>query len=40
MNQNMNQIRARHVLAFANDPYVNVKNVTRVFVITDYSISD
>lgn len=25
MNQNMNQIRARHVLAFANDPYVNVK---------------
>ena len=22
------------------DPYVNVKNVTRVFVITDYSISD
>ena len=25
MNQNMNQIRARHVLAFANDPYVNIK---------------
>ena len=25
MNQNMNQIRARHVMAFANDPYVNVK---------------
>lgn len=25
MNQNMNQIRARHVLAFANDPYINVK---------------
>ena len=22
------------------EPYVNVKNVTRVFVITDYSISD
>jgi len=25
MNQNMNQIRARHVLAFANDPHLNVK---------------
>ena len=25
MNQNMNQIRARHVLTFANDPHVDVK---------------
>ena len=25
MNQNMNQIRARHVLSFANDPRINVR---------------